>query len=221
MKARMKGGRESEMKSGNPTRRIAQWLGSLLILVAGSVGAGDEDRIKGPRSETGDIGGAEFRIDIPEGWNGGLVMYAHGYETVGAPSGFNMQMVGVGKRLGFAVAQSKYSAQGWAAREGVLDTEALRRYFVDKYGETSPTIIAGHSQGAAITFKTIETYPEAYDGALPMCGTAEPALSFSRSGSSICGSSSITTFPVWPAASSSSLMAWRRWARWGPKRANS
>jgi hypothetical protein len=28
-----------------------------------------------PRTETGEIDGAKFRIDIPENWNGGLVMY--------------------------------------------------------------------------------------------------------------------------------------------------
>jgi len=84
----------------------------------------------------------------------------------------------VGHRLGYAVAQSKYSRQGWAAREGILDTEALRRYFVAKYGETYPTIISGHSQGGCIAFATVERYPEVYDGALPMCGVPVPALDF-------------------------------------------
>ena len=32
-----------------------------------------------PRTETGEIDGAKFRIDVPENWNGGLVMYCHGY----------------------------------------------------------------------------------------------------------------------------------------------
>lgn len=30
--------------------------------------------------ETGEINGAEFEIIVPENWNKGLVMYAHGYE---------------------------------------------------------------------------------------------------------------------------------------------
>lgn len=134
----------------------------------------------GPLSETGEIGGAEFRIDIPANWNGGLLMYAHGYRPVGAPVEFSEPIVQVGFSQGLAVAQSKYSGQGWAAREGTLDTEALRRHFVAKYGPTKPTIIAGHSQGAAITYKTIESFPEVYDGALPMCGTAEPSLEFMK-----------------------------------------
>ena len=35
--------------------------------------------------DTGAIAGAPYRIEIPAGWNGGLVMYAHGYETIGTP----------------------------------------------------------------------------------------------------------------------------------------
>jgi hypothetical protein len=29
--------------------------------------------------EIGEINGARFRIDVPEKWNGGLVVYCHGY----------------------------------------------------------------------------------------------------------------------------------------------
>ena len=32
-----------------------------------------------PKTELGDLNGAKFRIDVPENWNGGLVIYCHGY----------------------------------------------------------------------------------------------------------------------------------------------
>src|SRR5258707_10623533 len=35
-----------------------------------------------PKTETGEINGARFRIDVPEQWNGSLVMYCHGYRPV-------------------------------------------------------------------------------------------------------------------------------------------
>lgn len=136
--------------------------------------------VAGPLEETGEISGAEYLISIPESWNGGLVMYAHGYEAVspGRRNDFSRGMITVSHALGYAVAMSKYSVQGWAAREGVLETEQLRTAFQARFGPTWPTLIVGHSQGGAITFKTIETFPEAYDGALPMCSVAEPALRF-------------------------------------------
>ncbi len=158
---------------------LARFLPLVALFLSLSAILPAQQKPQGPVTETGEIEGAEFRIDIPKDWNGGLVMYAHGYETV-APTrrDFNMPMVEVAKRLNYAIAQSKYNTQGWAAREGILDNEALRRHFLVKYGKTYPTIIAGHSMGGAISFRTIELYPEVYDGALPMCGTAEPALKF-------------------------------------------
>ncbi len=124
--------------------------------------------------ETGEINGAPFRIEIPANWNKGLVMYCHGYETVGAktnvadpkPNPIRDEFI----KRGFAVAQSAYSTQGWAVKEGVEDTESLRKYFVKKYGPPSESIVLGHSMGGVITVATIEKYPEVYDGALPMCG---------------------------------------------------
>lgn len=134
----------------------------------------------GPIEKTGELAGAPYLISIPESWNGGLIMYAHGYEAVtpGRRNDFSRSMIKVAHNLGYAVAMSKYSVQGWAAREGVLETDLLRNHFRAEYGATWPTLIAGHSQGGAITFKTIETFPEVYDGALPMCSVAEPALTF-------------------------------------------
>lgn len=147
----------------------------MLGVQSGAVAAERPDKAV---TEEGEINGAKFRIDIPEGWNGGLVMYAHGYVMVTQPAQFDQTMPKACQTLGFAVAQSLYSRQGWAAREGILDTEALRRYFVDKYGPTYPTIIAGHSQGGAITYATIERFPEVYDGALPLCAAGPSALEF-------------------------------------------
>jgi pimeloyl-ACP methyl ester carboxylesterase len=152
-----------------------------VLFAVGLSNAFATERPKGPLTEEGEIAGAAYRIDIPANWNGGLVMFAHGYAIEGSTPAYNMQIVNVAGELGYAVAQSRYSRQGWAAREGILDTEALRRFFVDRFGDTYPTLIAGQSQGAVITYATIERFPEVYDGALPMCGAGSSALEFFRS----------------------------------------
>ncbi|GAB3896343.1 alpha/beta hydrolase [Larkinella knui] len=123
------------------------------------------------RVDTGTIGGARYRIDIPANWNPKrLLMYAHGYETIknkrGNLSGGTMESF---TKKGFAVAQSAYRRQGWAVAEGVDDTEALRQYFVRKYGQPDTTFITGHSMGGMITLATIEKFPDNYQGALPLC----------------------------------------------------
>ncbi|HSG28658.1 MAG TPA: prolyl oligopeptidase family serine peptidase, partial [Candidatus Krumholzibacterium sp.] len=76
------------------------------------------------------------------------------------------------------LAQSAYSRQGWALEEAVPQTEALRRHFLKEYGKPKRTFITGHSMGGLITLATIEKYPDAYDGAMPMCGPLTPALFF-------------------------------------------
>lgn len=130
--------------------------------------------------ETGTINGAAFRIEMPATWNKGLVMYCHGYQVAGTTSNFENQRAQALRNeflsRGFAVAESAYSTQGWAVKEAVEDTEALRRYFVSKHGKPNEAIVLGHSMGGAITIATIEKYPEVYDGALPMCGPLTPIL---------------------------------------------
>lgn len=133
-----------------------------------------------PVADTGTLGGAPYRIEIPAGWNGGLVMYAHGYEIAGTPfeplAPRHAQFREAFTSRGFAFAQSWYSAQGWAVREGIDDTEALRRHFLRRYGRPDSTFVTGHSMGGLITLATIEGRPAEYDGALPLCGVLSPTL---------------------------------------------
>lgn len=138
--------------------------------------------------ETGTINGAPFRIEIPTNWNKGLVMYARGYATVedAWPTNYDSPRAkalrGVFLSRGFAFAESEYSGRGWAVKEGIEDTEALRRHFVAKHGRPSETYITGHSMGGHITVATIERYPDEYQGAMPMCGPLGAALDFLNTG---------------------------------------
>ncbi|HEY3739598.1 MAG TPA: hypothetical protein VGL53_07130, partial [Bryobacteraceae bacterium] len=50
-----------------PSRLAALLVGALSIACAFA------------NTELGDINGAKFRIDMPANWNGGLVVYCHGY----------------------------------------------------------------------------------------------------------------------------------------------
>jgi pimeloyl-ACP methyl ester carboxylesterase len=125
-----------------------------------------------PRTETGEINGAKFRIDIPENWNGGLVMYCHGYnpKPVSYENPKLAPVLAVFVDQGYALAQSGYAAGGWAIQEAVTDTENLRRYFLGKYGPVKETYVTGHSMGGFLTMVLMETSPSVYDAGLPLCG---------------------------------------------------
>jgi fermentation-respiration switch protein FrsA (DUF1100 family) len=115
--------------------------------------------------------GAGFRIEVPDDWNGKLVLYAHGFRgaglelTVSNPS-IRQYLV----TNGYAWAASSYSKNGYDVKQGVKDTHALGQLFNELVGNPTRTYITGHSMGGHITGVAIEQYPGAYAGALPMCG---------------------------------------------------
>ena len=128
--------------------------------------------------EVGDLEGAAWRLDMPQQWNHGLVVFFHGHAT--APVTFNGKqraspMFDPMLRAGFAVLQSAYSGTGWAVEEGSADTERLRRWFVAKHGKPRRTFAVGMSMGGALTVLALETQPQAYDGGLSLCGAIEPS----------------------------------------------
>jgi len=115
--------------------------------------------------------GAGYRIEIPDDWNGELVLYAHGFRGTG------LELTVSNPRLrpfliasGYAWAASSYSKNGYDVKQGVKDTHALGLLFGGLVGLPTRTWITGHSMGGHITGVAIEQYPEAYAGALPMCG---------------------------------------------------
>jgi len=135
--------------------------------------------------DIGTLDGAAYRIDMPEKWNGVLLVYYHGYSeepvvfAADKPNGMGTGFASAG----YAVAQSGYSVTGWAVEQAIAETEALRRYTISRYGQPKETYVMGHSMGGELTIATIERYPSRYDGALPLCGLLEPAtLAIGRGG---------------------------------------
>lgn len=138
--------------------------------------------------ETGSLDGAAFRIDMPEKWNGVLLVYYHGYSET--PVTFDeAKPNSMGNALaasGYAVVQSGYSVAGWALERAIPETEVLRQYAIAHYGRPKETYVLGHSMGGQLTIATIENYPNRYDGALPLCGLLQPtSLAMTRGGALI------------------------------------
>jgi pimeloyl-ACP methyl ester carboxylesterase len=167
---------------------FALWLFAPLFAIgAGAAGAAAKPAAAEPaiHVETGTLDGASYRIDMPQNWNGVLLVYYHGYSedpVVFAKDKPNRMGTGFAS-AGFAVAQSGYSVTGWAVEQAIAETESLRRYTIAHYGQPKETYVVGHSMGGELTIATIERYPNRYDGALPLCGLLEPAsLAIGRGG---------------------------------------
>jgi len=115
--------------------------------------------------------GAGYRIEVPDNWNGDLVLYAHGFRGIG------LELTVSNPRIrqylvtnGYAWAASSYSKNGYDVRQGVMDTHALSELFNGLVGHPRRTYFTGHSMGGHITGVAIEQDPQAYVAALPMCG---------------------------------------------------
>ncbi|MEE9463467.1 MAG: hypothetical protein V3V53_16635 [Bacteroidales bacterium] len=136
--------------------------------------------------DLGEINSARYKIYIPADWNGGLVIYAHGYEEIGEEvEGYSREVddfMEIFTSHGFAYAESAYKRQGLIIKDGIEDSEALRSYFELRYGKPDICIITGHSMGGIISLAVIEKYPAEYDGALPLCGWLSPVYSLLKNG---------------------------------------
>jgi pimeloyl-ACP methyl ester carboxylesterase len=115
--------------------------------------------------------GAGYRIEVPADWNGDLVMWAHGFR------GTELELTVDNHPLrelllanGYAWAASSYSKNDYNVSVAVLDTRRLGRLFERTIGKPDLTYITGASMGGHVTAASIERYPRAYDGAMPICG---------------------------------------------------
>jgi hypothetical protein len=135
-------------------------------------------------TEVGLLDGAAYRIDIPPAWNHSLVVFYHGYTL--QPVSFHLAARLAPRQQPFlarhyAVIQSAYSQPGWALPQAFPETEALRRYFLKKFGATRESYVVGRSMGGDLVSITLELNPKPYLGGLDLCGSVGPAFeSFER-----------------------------------------
>jgi pimeloyl-ACP methyl ester carboxylesterase len=155
------------------TRIIATNCAVLCLIAALCVVATADVKI-----EEGEMDGAPFRILMPDDWNNRLILFAHGYSGSTELGRGKVPLEEYALDHGYAMAYSGYNETGWAVGAGVACTDRLRQHFVEKYSMPERTYIAGASMGGTITVCLMETYPDTYDGGLPMAGAVASPLDF-------------------------------------------
>ena len=133
----------------------------------------DFTALPGATAYTGILRGSAYRIEVPEDWNGDLVMYAHGYAGTGNEvSVSDPQLRSFYIENGYAWAASSYRQNGYNVGDGVRDTRDLMVHFPRLTGERAPrdTYMTGASMGGHITAVAIERYRGQFAGAMPTCG---------------------------------------------------
>ncbi|XXX77274.1 hypothetical protein WMF30_00680 [Sorangium sp. So ce134] len=159
--------------------RFARAFAAAALLCA--VAAPAEAQVLGPPSEgcADEVlpSGARIRLCIPRaGWNGDLLVWAHGYVSpllpldfysFSFPEGFNPQQAALSR--GFAFAATSYRRNGLAILPGVDDVRDLVQAFRER-ATPAHTYLFGVSEGGLVTTLSLERYPELYSGGLAMCG---------------------------------------------------
>ena len=133
--------------------------------------------VDGARADFGEIEGAGYRIELPEEWNGELVLWAHGFR------GLNDEGTGFSRRLtfdeipardviigqGFGWATSTYRVNGYVPGVGVDDLLRVKDRVAEVARPARRTYIAGGSMGGATAQLMAQEFPEEVAAALALC----------------------------------------------------
>lgn len=127
--------------------------------------------------ETGTLAGAGYRVDMPEPWNHGLIVFFHGtWDSMGEFSDSEPlpDFLQALEDRGYAVIQSAYAEPGWAVEQAIDDSERLRQHFVETHGKPQQTYAVGMSMGGLLVVEALESRPSIYAGGLSLCGAITP-----------------------------------------------
>lgn len=131
------------------------------------------EALPGAQAYYGELGGSAYQIEIPDDWNGRLLMYMHGYgelepEIIVSPPLIRPYLI----LSGYAWAASSFSSNSSIPGRSADETAALWDYFVREHGRPEYTYVTGQSMGGAASHIAAERYPDRFDGALGLCGSA-------------------------------------------------
>ena len=172
-------------------RRALAVLSLLAILGFGVPGAAAADTVL-----AGDDGQAFYKIVVPDGWNGDLVVWNHGFSLspVGPVSDLG-PLAPLQLSEGYAVAASSYRMPGWAVFKTNEDLQTLYEAFVARFGVPQRVLVTGASLGGIVSAAALEGADVGnVAGALTLCGALagsrnwDGALDLRLGYDAICGS---------------------------------
>jgi pimeloyl-ACP methyl ester carboxylesterase len=167
------------------TKILQSTLPTLTLLIAvvllfTQLTAQAQGNVRGVATYSGNLSdGATYLIEVPQNWNGTLLLYTQGYafgtsvpavetgDAAGTPGDPLLRFYLL--THGYALAGSSASI-GWRVHEALSEQIEVLGTFGALIGQPSRTIAWGHSLGGLISAGLIQNYPEHFSGALLMCG---------------------------------------------------
>ncbi len=162
--------------TSTPTSTPAPAAAPQLPPIIGTTASGDLrdptfEPLAGATVRHGVYDGGVYRMEVPANWNGGLIMYAHGYRGEGRDIFVsNPPIRNHIIASGYAWAASSYRGNSYRPDYGVDDTLSLRAMFITEFRRPSWTILYGTSMGGHVAMASLEQHPDVYQAGLPECG---------------------------------------------------
>jgi pimeloyl-ACP methyl ester carboxylesterase len=125
-------------------------------------------------SRSGVLGGADYLVEVPAGWRGGLVVFAHGIQR--GPGAGTAVAPPIARHIlaqGHAWVASGYRAREYQPHLFIDDLVALRELFLREIGPPRWVMIYGQSMGGHITVASLELRPGLYQAGLAECGLVD------------------------------------------------
>ena len=147
---------------------------ALLALRAPWLDVPRADAQRGAISRKGALGGADYLMEVPPNWRGGLVVFAHGIQRGTGQGAVAPPPIGIHiASEGHAWVASGYRAREYQPHLFIDDLVALRELFLKEIGPPRWTIIYGQSMGGHIVVASLELHPGLYQGGLAECGLVD------------------------------------------------
>ncbi len=150
-------------------RRLALVAMVLCALAAGPTLRGGLANDGGPISRRGTYEGGRYLIEVPADWNGGLVLFAHGYDGGTFDSPLTSHLLD----RGYALAASSFRTEAYRVDLFVDDMRVLLELFIREVRRPRWTVIHGQSMGGHVAIVSLELHPGLYQGALIECGVID------------------------------------------------
>ncbi|WP_215448344.1 alpha/beta hydrolase [Streptomyces sp. ATCC 21386] len=156
-------------------RALAALAATVVLSLAGASVSTAAPRSAAPAVErlTGTLpDGAAWIADVPENWNGTLIVFSHGF-GVTVPQ--NAPREAVRLRLleeGYALTGSSYDVSEtlWALESAERDQVATVAAVTERIGEPTRTLSIGQSMGGLVNARLARSGAGGIDGALGLCG---------------------------------------------------
>ena len=150
-------------------RMLCALLALVLLAAARPVFADMTGLIEGTLGDTG------YLVGMPDKWNGGLILFAHGYEgeREGRGSLGESFLTAHFKRGNYAWAAAGFRSAGYRPDWFLEDTIAVREHFIKTYGKPRWVILYGGSMGGHVAVAGLEQHPELFQGGMTECGVVD------------------------------------------------